>query len=216
MKNKSFEEGWSDVNTGTPLINQEPAAWQIWWVEPGGELPDSNDVAAGIPEMVHKHANQLPDNEKPGALGALILDGNYVYKIFHAGAAFGAGLYQHVNGLVPGTEVTVTVPVNLHRHNDDDPWGAEIGLFLNGQGRWWNQELLDNQWYGASWTGYADDFGAVDVEIVVKSKWDTPKDFFIDDINFDGTFADNPPPPPSGQELVVNIPEWATKVVFKE
>ena len=214
LNNGSFEDGWDDVGTGTPLINQQPrGGWGLSWAAIGDELPGSSDVARGIPECVHKHKNQLPPHQQLGQPGALILEGEFVYKIFHAGASFGAKLEQTITGLEPGSPVELTVPVNLHRHNDADPWSAEVGVFVNDSGSWVNS-LPDDAWVDIPVNATADADGNAIVEIFVKSKWDTPKDFFIDNITFVGTPATDPPP--DGQELAVDIPSWATKVVFKE
>ena len=218
MLNPSFENGWTDINAGFSLINQQPNDWTITWLDVGEPLyASSSDVANGIPEIVHKLASQLPPNEQLGGPDALILDGTHVFKLFHAQASFGATLSQRVLNLEPDTRGNVVVPVNVHRHGATDPWGAEVGVFVNGSGQWFNSVLTDKEWDFLSVDFDVDGNGEAMVDIYFKSKWNSPKDFFVDDIRFTAT-PGSPPvdPPPGEQELTVDIPSWATKVVFKE
>lgn len=135
LKNPSFENGWRDIYAGNDyghLTNQEPADWKLRWLWPGESLFGS-DEAHGVPECVHKMADQLPPNERPGGSDPLILDGVAVYKIFHNGAAFGAELWQVVEGLKPGSVARVKVPVRIHAHKEKDrpdSYAAESGVWL--------------------------------------------------------------------------------------
>ena len=43
--NPSFEDGWQDVQATPTLINQQPAGWDLRWLEPGELLWDSQDEA---------------------------------------------------------------------------------------------------------------------------------------------------------------------------
>lgn len=185
LQNGSFEEGWTDLPPAPGfLINQQPNAWTLTWVEPGQPIFDSSDLAGGVPECVHKLAYQLPPNEQPGGPDALILDGEATYKMFHSGAAFGAELRQVVAGLPPGSSWRLIVPIQLHLHNDlKDPYTAESGVWVNGVGDWANAEVMgDRAWYYHTLDLVAPDSGELDIVIRVKSKWPRPKDFFIDDV----------------------------------
>ena len=193
--NPSFEEGWTDIQSGHASLNQQPSGWELRWLEPGELLWDSQDKANGVPECRHLNTIHLPPNEQPGGPDALILDGEWTYKIFHAGASFGARLKQTVTGLVPGSGIFLQVPVLVDRHRDGDIWAAEIGLSVNGPTRWWQPD--NRRWlYPKIDDAVADENGEAKVVIRVKSKWDKPKDFFIDKIFFHGTPAESPPPPP--------------------
>lgn len=193
LKNPSFEDGWTDLPPAPGnLTNQQPAGWTLRWLEPGESLFGSSDTAGGVPECVHKLATQLPPEEQPGGADPLILDGTTVYKVFHAGAAFGAELRQTVTGLQPGSQATVRVPVRCHRHGDGDPWAAEAGVWLGDAGRWWNADALgDRRWNTLEVSAAVPASGEVEVLIRFKSKWGRPKDFFIDDITFEATPAGN-------------------------
>ena len=196
LVNGSFEQGWDDLPPAPGnLVNQQPKGWRLTWVEPGQRLWESADTAQGVPECVHKHADHLPPDEQPGQPGALILDGEWVYKIFHFGAAFGAELFQAVASLKPGTQATVQAPVLIDGHGETDIFSAEAGLWVNGQGEWHNLERHGNRkWHTHARTVIVPDTGVVEIVLRVKSKWPAPKDFFIDHIRLEAVPAEVRPP----------------------
>jgi hypothetical protein len=182
LQNGSFEEGWTDLPPAPGhLINQQPKGWTLRWIEPGHSLFGAGDKAGGVPECVHKLAKQLPPDEQRGASNALILDGSTTYKIFHSGAAFGAELAQTVTGLKPGSQATLIVPVLAVLHGETDPYGAESGVWVNGEGHWVHSgEMGNRKWYEHTVEFTVPDNGLAEIAIRVKSKWPRPKDFFID------------------------------------
>jgi hypothetical protein len=187
LKNGSFEEGWVDLPPVGTLINQQPISWGLSWVEPGTPLYDSGDLAGGVPECVHKHTNQLPPDEQLGGPEALILEGDYTYKMFHANQPFGAELVQTLSGLSPGSSWRLTVPILADLHPDKDPSGdpgrAESGVWVNGKGGWADASVMGHRnWYNHTVNFSAPSNGKVTLVIRVKSKWPTPKDFFIDNV----------------------------------
>lgn len=183
LKNGAFTAGWMDMPPYGNLINQQPNGWILRWVEPGNPLFGAGDKASGVPECVHKLAKQLPPNEQRGAKDALILAGEATYKVFHSGSPFGVELKQVVTGLKPGSEATLTVPILAVLYNDPDPYGAESGVWVNGQGNWVNSgEMGNRNWHTHKQTFTVPDNGTAIIEIRVKSKWPRPKDFFIDGI----------------------------------
>lgn len=196
LKNGSFTEGWTDLPPAPGfLVNQQPNGWILTWIEPGESLFGAGDKAKGVPECVHKLAKQLPPNEQLGGPDALILAGDTTYKIFHANSAFGAQLSQTVTGLKPGSKATLTVPVLAVLYNETDPFGAESGVWINGEGEWVNGGQMGNRkWHKHKVTFIVPDNGRAEIEIRVKSKWMRPKDFFIDGIKLKATPALQPPP----------------------
>jgi len=194
-----FEEGWTDLPpTPNFLINQRPNGWELDILKPGAVLWGSGDVVHGIPECVHKHIDQLPPNEQPGGADALILSGEYVYKIFHSGASFGVELSRSMSGLKASSRFEITVPVQVHRHDDGDLYAAEAGMWLNDEGGWTPVHLLpDRGWLRRKLAVTVPDDGVVTLTIRLKSKWPNPKDFFVDNITWSGERdGDEPPPPP--------------------
>ncbi|MCO5205192.1 MAG: hypothetical protein M9928_09180, partial [Anaerolineae bacterium] len=206
-------EGWHDLPPAQgSLINQQPTGWRLEWLGPGAALyADPNSFAKGVPECVHKLSNQLPPHEQLGEPGALILAGDATYKIFHGGAAFGATLSQTVAGLEPGTTAVLTVPVLVARHGDPDPYGAESYVEVNGDGEWAHSgKMGDRNWYRHKLTFTVPDNGKADIVVRVKSKWDRPKDFFIDGITLIAqTISVVPPvePEPDPEPLPVIEPD---------
>lgn len=248
LKNSSFENGWTDVYAGNDfghLTNQQPTDWRLRWLWPGESLFGS-DEAHGVPECVHKLADQLPPNERPGGSDPLILDGEAVYKVFHNGAAFGAELWQVVSGLVPDSVARITVPVRIHAHGEKDnpdSYAAESGVWLldewemqddmlipvHGDGDW-EPLSRERQWKiipgvkpdGWMWFVHEEqitvpDSGEICVLVRVKSKWDKPVDFFIDDLTLeaDGDGTEPPPiePPPVDDELAERVDVLETAVI---
>jgi hypothetical protein len=187
LKNGSFEEGWDNLPPVGSLINQQPISWNLSWVEPDTPLYDSGDLAGGVPECVHKHSTQLPPDEQLGGPEALILEGDYTYKMFHASQPFGAELVQTLSGLSPGSSWRLTVPILADLHPDKDPSSdpgrAESGVWVNGIGAWADaSEMGHRNWYNHTVSFSAPASGNVTLVIRVKSKWPTPKDFFIDNV----------------------------------
>ncbi len=190
LKNGAFSDGWTDMPPVGNLINQQPHGWTLHWINPGESLFGAGDTAQGVPECVHKLSHQLPPNEQAGGSNALILAGNATYKIFHGGAPFGAELKQTVTGLKANSEATLTVPVFVDLHGEPDPFGAESGVWVNGEGGWVHGGQMGNRrWFRhtATFTVPAD--GNAEIVIRVKSKWPRPKDFFIDGIVLQAEFT---------------------------
>ncbi|NHZ72788.1 MAG: hypothetical protein GWP17_06865 [Aquificales bacterium] len=187
LKNGSFSNGWTDMPPAPGhLINQQPTGWTLRWIEMGESLFGAGDTAQGVPECVHKLSDQLPPNERLGGSSALILAGNATYKIFNAGAPFGAELKQTVTGLKAGTKAKLTVPVFADLHGETDPYGAESGVWVNGEGHWVNGgEMKNRRWFRHEIEFTVPDNGELEITIRVKSKWPRPKDFFIDGIEFE-------------------------------
>lgn len=233
LENESFENGWVDIYAGNGLTNQIPNSWHMRWLNIGEQL-FGTDEAHGVPEMVHKLSDQLPPNERPGGSDPLILDGEVTYKIFHNGASFGAELWQVVTGLTPGSTVELVAPMRIHDHaKSGDFYAAETGAWLlsewaengneceaiNGAGYW--QGITDERKWNAAggWSWYyhtvsleVPDSGSVCVLLRVKSKWDQPVDFFIDDIQFTSDDDGGIIPPPS-DDLTERVEQLEAAVI---
>lgn len=200
LANGSFEDGWTDLPpVDGSLINQEPNGWELSWLEAGEEVWDlrtihPNDpqvgIVSGIAEMIHKLDYQLPPNEQPGGPNALILEGEAVYKMFHRGAAFGSQLYQRVT--LPAGRYRLTVPVQLHWHENLDPNDPSWDTFTAESGAWveiggarlggWAtaRDMGDRRWFYHVVEFTLPAQSEVGVLIRVKSIYRSPKDFFVD------------------------------------
>ncbi len=125
-----------------------------------------------------------------GGPRALILEGKHTYKLFHNAGAFGSQLSQWVT-LPPG-RYRLTVPVQLHWHEDlypDDPtWDtftAESGAWViyggTQIGGWATaREMGDRRWFYHVIEFNVAAETSVEVLIRVKSIYQGPKDFFVD------------------------------------
>ncbi|MBK8900620.1 MAG: hypothetical protein IPM53_05510 [Anaerolineaceae bacterium] len=190
LKNGSFTEGWTNLPPYGNLINQQPNGWTLRWIAPGESLFGAGDTAGGVPECVHKLANQLPANEQLGGKDALILVGDTTYKVFHGGSPFGVELKQVVTGLKPGSKATLVVPILAVLYDEPDPYGAESGVWVNGEGQWVNGGQMGNRkWYRHMVTFTVPGNGTAIIEIRVKSKWPRKKDFFIDGLTLEAEAA---------------------------
>ena len=198
LKNGSFTEGWKDVQAPYGyLINQEPNGWNLRWLDLGEDLFGSGDKVTGVPECVHKLAKQLPANEQLGAKNALILEGDTTYKIFNSNAIFGAELTQTVTELQPGSKAKLFTPILVVLYKDKDPYAAESGVWINGEGHWVNSVDMggSRNWYTHETEVTVPANGTIEIMIRVKSKWVAPKDFFIDGIRLEATPASSALPP---------------------
>lgn len=242
LRNGAFSEAWRTIEADVGwLKNQEPGGWQLSILRPGDPLyDDPNTTVTGIPECVHKLNNQLPAIEQLGGPAALILTGTAVYEIFNSSAVFGAALSQTVTDLAPGTSGRLIVPIQAHLHGETDPFGAESGVWVNGEGGWVNGfDMGDRVWHRHEIEFMVPENGRVEVVIRVKSKWPRPKDFFIDDVVLTavagngGDEGEAPAQPPeqvvrirvpdgfevqerkntSGQLVIVRVPPGVTVIV---
>ena len=222
LKNGAFLDGWETlpaIREASYLRNQRPFHWQIEWLEIGTPLfNDPYTKAGGIPECIHKLSAQLPAHEQLGQPNALILAGDTVYKIFDATAPFGATLSQTVTNLLPGSTATLTVPIQVHLHGETDAYGAESGVWVNGEGKWVHGfKMGDRRWYKHQVSFSVPASGEAEIIIRVKSKWQRPKDFFFDGITLEAEAAapdkedvSNPPLPPKTQVVHIQLPEGFT------
>jgi hypothetical protein len=190
--NGSFEEGWTDV-----AINvQEPNNWDLYRIPDGEPLFDStnpDDVADGSCECIHKLNSQLRPDEQIGGPNALILEGLTVYKFQGAHHKWGSELSQTVENLTPGSNVRLTVPIQIHHQTEYGAWDAESGVWVNEFGYWANSEQMpDREWCKHEQVFEVPSDGRIDIDIRVKVKYANPKDFFVDDIQL--TSASEPAP----------------------
>lgn len=219
LQNGIFSEGWETlpaIREANFLRNQRPHGWQLEWLPIGASLfGDPNTKVGGIPECVHKLSKQLPPHEHLGQPNALILAGDTVYKIFSASAPFGATLSQTVTNLSPGSTATLTVPIQVHLRGETDPYGAESGVWINGEGGWVHGfKMGDRRWYEHKIRFTIPANGEADIVIRVKSKWPRGKDFFLDGITLEAETAVSTPPPPP-QVIMIHLPENYTLVHVK-
>ncbi|VAW32641.1 hypothetical protein MNBD_CHLOROFLEXI01-2452 [hydrothermal vent metagenome] len=221
LQNGAFSDGWETLpalKEANYLKNQRPYGWQIEWIPLGQPLySDPNTQSNGIPECVHKLSDQLPPHEQLGAANALILAGDTTYKIFSAGAPFGATLSQTVTGLQPGSQATLTAPVQVHLRGETDSYGAESGVWVNGEGSWVNGfDMGDRQWYKHIVSFTVPASGQAEIVIRVKSKWPSGKDFFFDGIELDAETetAVTPPLPPPPIDDTLPVETETAKTVY--
>ncbi|MDX1413675.1 MAG: hypothetical protein R3293_05750 [Candidatus Promineifilaceae bacterium] len=179
IDNGSFENGWDTIQFG----NQRPFDWAISFVQPGQPLYDSGDLATGLCECVHKANWQLPPDEQLGGPKALVLDGDYTFKLFSQNDAFGTELSTTMLNMQPGSEWRLTVPVQVHLQGDTGDYATETGAWVNNVGGWAEgNQMGDREWCKHEQTFTVPANGQVQVDIRFKSKWQNNKDFFIDDV----------------------------------
>lgn len=194
MKNPSFELGWADLPPAPGnLINQQPKFWLLSWKQPGENLTDSGDQAQGVPECRHLSWEHLPADERPGGPNALIIDGDWCFKMFHATAPFESQLRQTITGLKPGSTAVCTFRVQVHDHKTTDPYAAEFRV----NDRWWH--VASGQMQRQAWATRVEEFtvpasGELALELIFKSKYGGV-DFFVDHWEFQGEYDDGGSPP---------------------
>ncbi len=178
--NGSFENGWIDLN----ITAQQPAGWDLLLAEYDQEV--RGRPVTGKPECVHLHTTQLPADEQLGAKNALILDGEYTYKIFSHGATWRASLYQAIYDLKPGF-YKVTVPVNVHfdgRPDNHDPEDTLITLYAGGAEpvQLYINKSNQRQWHNLTTRAFTDHDNRININIQSSVKWQHPTAVFIDNI----------------------------------
>lgn len=115
--------------------------------------------------------------------------------MFHRAGAFGAQLTQRIESMPPGV-YRLTVPVQLHWQEKLDPEGdwdqytAESGAWVLTDGMqsggWAHaKQVGDRKWFYHVVEFNVQEGAAIDVLIRVKSKYRSPKDFFVDDIRLE-------------------------------
>lgn len=180
LDNGSFEEHWVDINDRV----QQPNYWDLYRIPKGESLFDApDDIASGTCECKHLLNRQLPGDQQIGGPDALILDGLTVYKLFGVYESWGSELSQTVEGLQPGSNWRLTVPIRVHLHGDTFDWSAESSVWVNDAGYWANGiQMGDENWCKLEQVFEVPQDGKAEIAIRVKSKYPLPKDFFIDDI----------------------------------
>lgn len=213
LANGSFENGWTDeVIHGR--VCQRPNGWTLA-VLPQGELLHStgglSDIdhepilteVGTIPEIIHKHTGQLPPDQQPGAEDALILDGEYVYKIFSNYSPYSVTLSQALE-LEPGTEIAFTVPVRVHYNpypgGDGSPGACAFrtrivaGLTrISSDWLTFDCGLTDREWATVTLYASAPNGGEIVVGAQFESRSEAGIDFFTDAWS---VTVVNPPEPP--------------------
>lgn len=216
LQNHSFEDGWSNVPVGA-TVNQIPAGWVLSWlpidspllsagVFTGDEVPVF-EAAKTIPECIHKHSDQLPVDERLGGAHALILDGEYVYKVFSAVNPFGVSLSQMVNAL-PGTRVQLTVPVQVHAHGDPSYGAAAARVCIDGLCSVWStfgSGIEDHAWCEQTVIVTVPWDGKCLVSIDLESRALGGIDFFVDAVQLIAIEEPEPVEPPVDYVVVVEL-----------
>lgn len=186
LVNGSFEEGWTDV---LPSQKQQPKGWTLSWVPSGQALPPEYEpngtiVTTGTSEDIHKDLLAVdPDS--------LVIDGNWTYKMFNgngdAGQIWATTLSQTILGMQPGSAWRLTVPMQLHKAPDADPWGSETSVWVNGDTPGWaNQDNIgDRRWCRHVQEVTVPGDGRVQIDIRIKTKWMLAKTFFVDDVRLE-------------------------------
>lgn len=203
--NPSFEFGWQNLPPGPgDLINQQPAGWKLEIIPIGQQAWDfvnakTGDpvVTTGIPEATHKHNNSLPEDEQAGGPKALVLDGNYVYKIFASNMIHASRLVQVIVDLEPNAWYRFTVPVQVHYNNIlNEPDDVEVRLEINGIKRdILAKDLPDRKYVYLDLDGQANEDGIAVVHLYSVTKWANSRDFFYDDLSFSFVRNDVPDAP---------------------
>lgn len=178
MEIKSFEDGWVDDPT-QPDRRQIPNGFTLSVIPKGQPLRYGNDGnVTGTIEAKHLRCPQhLPPNECLGQPKALILHGDWTYKMQAVVMKSGTSLKTTFAG---SGRKRITVPIQVHWQGDvpNDPHDVYVGVYLNGEliKLLQHPELKDRQWHYV--TGEAD--GPVEVEVHYQTSWDNSRDCWTD------------------------------------
>jgi len=222
MLNLSFELGWEDVVIGASQgqpgrMAQRPYGWLIS-ARPVGSLLLSAGVFPGdhppvletvktIPEVRHIRKDQLPPEERPGGPKALILDGEWTFKVFSAYSPYSFTMETYLasedTGAEPGDIVQLTVPVCVHYHpypGGDGSLGAcRWRVIANGAGGTWHTyqfNIEDRRWHREQIEAKTDAQGGVALRIDLESASEAGITYFVDGITYKIVPAEPPEPEP--------------------
>jgi len=230
LVNHGIPTGWSNALPWLNLTNQQPHGFHTHIAVPGEELdsadsytgPDDAPVvttATVVPECVHIHKSQLPADEQPGAENALILEGEWVYKVFAGAGSFSHDIYAWVRAPADGM-LDIATPVQVHynpKPGGDGSPGAAVW-------RWWIDEDA-SYWYTFG-AGFEDrewfwDFDhtrvtagqVVTIRLQVESRSEAGIDFFTDLEAWRADFTpdDEPLPIPEPEPCPRPRTEWTDR-----
>jgi hypothetical protein len=197
FRNPSFEMGWRDLPPVGSLINQEPLHWNLSWINPGEPMPITGVEVQGVPECVHKLASDLPLDEQPGGADPLILDGNTVFKVFHAGATYSVLLSTVIQTKI-NSVYSAVVPIRTHWHAGPNPdySNCYVHVFVNSLhvDTFDGTSIQDRQWfyYNLDFTSSSD---TTTFSLILQQTYPLAGlDFFIDAL--DMREIDSPVAPP--------------------
>jgi len=240
LVNHGIPVGWTDALPWLNLTNQQPHGFHTHTRVPGEEL-DSADSYTGqddapvvtnatvVPECRHIHKSNLPADEQPNAEHALILAGEWVYKVFSSAGAFSHDICAWVRAPSDGM-LDIGVPVQVHYNpkpgGDGSPGAAVWRLWIDDEPDWWHTfgtGFEDRKWRWGNYFGMRVTAGqVVTLRLQLESRSQAGIDFFTDLEAWEALFApDNPEDPeaPTPSELptvdyvvVVNLlPQDATQ-----
>jgi len=247
LVNHGIPVGWTDALPWLNLTNQQPHGFHTHISVPGEELdsadsytgPDDAPVvttATVVPECRHIHKSNLPANEQPGAEHALILEGEWVYKVFSSAGAFSHDIYAWVRAPADGL-LDIGVPVQVHYNpkpgGDGSPGAAVWRLWIDdrpGDWRTFGDGFTDRQWMmDSDWFG-VDAGQVVTLRLQLESRSQAGIDFFTDLEAWEALFtpdnSDDPEAPTHSEcrgaprveyTRVVNVvPKEATRERYRE
>jgi len=197
LVNHGIPTGWTDALPWLNLTNQQPHGFHTHISVPGEELdsadsytgPDDTPVvttATVVPECVHIHKGQLPADEQPGAENALILEGEWVYKVFAGAGSFSQDTYAWVRAPAKGM-MEVAVPVQVHYNpnpgGDGSPGAAVWRLWMDDRKSEWytfGDGFTDREWWWKEAETLVTAGQVVTIRLQVESRSEAGIDFFTD------------------------------------
>lgn len=213
LVNHGIPTGWTNSLPWLNLTNQQPHGFHTHISVPGEEL-DSADSYTGpddapmvttatvVPECRHIHKGWLPADEQPGAENALILEGEWVYKVFSSSGAFSHDIYAWVRAPADGL-LEVAVPIQVHYNpnpgGDGSPGAAVWRLRIDGDADIWNtfyDGFLDRVWYFQHHYLNVTAGQVVTIRLQLESRSEAGIDFFTDLEAWEALFTPDEVPDP--------------------
>ena len=197
LVNHGIPTGWTDALPWNNLTNQQPHGFHTHIAVPGEELdsadsytgPDDAPVvttATVVPECVHIHKSQLPADEQPGAENALLLEGEWVYKVFAGAGSFSQDTYAWVRAPADGV-LDISVPVQVHYNpkpgGDGSPGAAVWRLRIDENiGPWFTfgRMFADREWDQDGTTVDVTAGQVITIRLQLESRSEAGIDFFTD------------------------------------
>jgi hypothetical protein len=191
--------------TDQPKGNQHPSGWTFYSPAAGQPLPFPTKMqqgtvvsatSGGPGEYVHKCWWQLPTEERLNEPRALILDGNWTYKVFNSGSPQALVLSQVLSG-TPGLRLEVTGYILGETPDtptgpklEDDHFIASVQLGSTKDTRFYatmitHSDVGNNErhWNKYDVSAIVPASGQLQLTIIMQQNWAGEVDFFIDNFS---------------------------------
>jgi hypothetical protein len=151
---------------------------------PTDELP-VHEVVKCIADTVHMDPLHLPPDEHLGGEDALILDGNWTFKVFRGTGPFSERMECDVPST--GERIKLRLPIQTHAHGDGSTGAAAYRIGVDGVfGRWYTTfiDFMDRTWFTLE-EEFVSSGSTAHITLDLESRAIGGIDFWLDKLEYD-------------------------------